>query len=741
MKTSNALLGVALLFGATGASALSLGEARGSVVLGRPLDVLFDVRPDAGTPLESSCLVASATAGDVYIDNSRMQITVLPASADRTQAVRVRSRVLVNEPILTVQLTAGCGAQVSRTYHLFADPPSTAAATALPVVPPAPRRAPADVQPDPVKAPQANAAPAPAQRAGSEAKPSEPSEAAPAAPKRARRTAPAAVTARAAPAASAARLVVEPLEDWLLLPPALRMSDALQALPEQAPSAAREQAAAQWQALNASADDSAAQSEHARQLAGQTAAARADAAQAQAALATLQQRLDRLESERYSPSLMYALLALWIATLIGLIWYVLQSRRQAALARTGWYAAVAGSVGRDTWQGKEDASSLPPEGAGSARALQAQDLDILLPEDLPLAPAVAGNDAPSSVRAPLPPSAPEPEWALEAEPGMAPATVLPAAVAATASAVPEMHVVQPEDFFDLQQQADFFISVGEHDQAIAVLTEHINRNHAASPWAYLELLRLYRSLSRVGPFNLLRTQFQQHFNAQVPEFATFHQINRHLLDYPDVLARIEAWWSDDSVVPLLESLLFCRHAAADAPRFDLCAYDDLLMLYAIARTTPASTRGLPPPRQRTTPAAQAAPLPDASPAPSAPAAAPELAAEPLLEMDLGVGAQGFVAPELPVITPLPAAMGNMIEYDFSPPRQNAQATREPLDVDFSVPQENLPDFPPVTLSDLPALPVTPAPAPGQPVGFGANSDLVEARFDLEEREERRPDNR
>lgn len=35
--------------------------------------------------------------------------------------------------------------------------------------------------------------------------------------------------------------------------------------------------------------------------------------------------------------------------------------------------------------------------------------------------------------------------------------------------------------------------------------------------------------------------------------------------------------------------------------FDLAAYEDLLLLYAIAQTTPASVRGAPPPRARTTP--------------------------------------------------------------------------------------------------------------------------------------------
>jgi len=528
--------------------------------------------------------------------------------------------------------------------------------------------------------------------------------------------------------ASTPRLVVEPLQDWLLAPAVLRMSGQLQALPAQPPGPERAQAAAQWNALNASGEDSAAQSEHARLLTGQTAAARVEAAQARAALTPLQQRIDQLEAQRLSPALLYALLVLWIATLAGWLWYALRQRRQATAAVSGWNATVAGTVSREVFA-DEDLPAGLRRGGGPA-GLQEQDLDIFLSDD-PAPP----RQAPWALRmesAPVEPLAPGPLTA--AEPAKAAPPAPPeAAIAPPPPAMPALHVVHPEDLFDLQQQAEFFISVGEHDQAIAILTRHINENHAASPWAYLELLRLYRSLSRVGPFNQLRTQFQQHFNAQVPEFAAFHTENRHLLDYPEVLAGIEALWSDDSVLALLESLLFCRHAGDGAQPFDLCAYDDLLMLYAIARTTPASARGVPPPRQRTTPAAAAAAdrlLP----------ADNQQALQPLAALDLAL--DDLVLPEPPVSAPASANTGNMIEYDLLLPGQDAPGAQAPLDIDLSAPQaEDALDFPPVTLSGLPEARVKAAPSLEPPVGFGANSDRLEARFDLEERQQRRPGQR
>ena len=49
-----------------------------------------------------------------------------------------------------------------------------------------------------------------------------------------------------------------------------------------------------------------------------------------------------------------------------------------------------------------------------------------------------------------------------------------------------------------------------------------------------------------------------------------------------------------------------------------------------------------------------------------------------------------------------------------------------LDLDLSEP-------PHLTLSDLPAVPVTASPPPGQAVGFGMDNDLVELRLELEQK--------
>lgn len=108
---------------------------------------------------------------------------------------------------------------------------------------------------------------------------------------------------------------------------------------------------------------------------------------------------------------------------------------------------------------------------------------------------------------------------------------------------------------------------------------HIAEHRETPPLAYLELLRLYHTLSRVDEFAQLRTQFMQFFNAQVPEFAGFHRTGRMLYHYTDALAEIEAEWTTPAVLGLLEKFLFRRSGAEAVEPFDLAAYDDLLLLW------------------------------------------------------------------------------------------------------------------------------------------------------------------
>ena len=104
---------------ATQSGALSLGNTQGSVQLGAPIDLVFQVQPDAGQTPDNSCIAADIWMGDTALGGNSVVLTT------QAKSVRVRSTQPVYEPLVTVKLRAGCSAAVSRSYTFFADPPSS----------------------------------------------------------------------------------------------------------------------------------------------------------------------------------------------------------------------------------------------------------------------------------------------------------------------------------------------------------------------------------------------------------------------------------------------------------------------------------------------------------------------------------------------------------------------------------------------------------------------------------------
>lgn len=738
VKIRNTIFGPGLWALAAGASALSLGNGNGTVVLGAPVDLSFELQPDPGTDVASSCVTARLVAGDNAISDNKVRVIPLPEVRGRPSGVRVLASVSLDEPVLTVTLSAGCNGKTTRSYTFLSELPTTVSRSAS--------ASPVDLSrlSAPSSGGGAGSQPTPSVGGASAAasavvaQDSRPSGQVPA-PARAARPpaadnrAPGSATAlrpatragagapgtsggtSAAPAARS-RLVVEPLDAWLDSPLALRSTAQLPAAPSEEMSALRAQAAALWKSLNVQPDELQKADERLKALESDTAALRAQAAKDRTVAGQLQQQLESMEQERFPATVVYALGGLLALALLGVAWMWARVRSASDKAVRSWRDSVALGARAGAASAQDEVLDVVPQSG-----------DTWLPsETQPHANAAAANPEPGTM--PPRPAAPEtvePRFVATSPAVSAPAPLRAQPVFAPPPAPVVPHIVNPEELFDIQQQAEFFVSVGEHQQAIEVLKHHIAQHRETSPLAYLELLRLYHTLSRVDEFAQLRTQFMQSFNAQVPEFAGFHRTGRMLYHYTDALAEIEAEWSTPAVLGLLEKFLFRRTGAEAVEPFDLAAYDDLLLLLAIAQTTPASARGALPPRKRTTPLAP--PLSDAwgAPAAAAPVVAPHddlpldsLAAS--LEFDFAMKAQQASAP-----APLAAAAPG-------PQAAVGEDSRGiPLDLDLS-------DPPHLTLSDLPPVPVTAPPPAGQAVGFGMESDLMELRLELEQMKKRDP---
>jgi hypothetical protein len=146
-----------------------------------------------------------------------------------------------------------------------------------------------------------------------------------------------------------------------------------------------------------------------------------------------------------------------------------------------------------------------------------------------------------------------------------------------------MRMVKAEELIDIQQQAEFFFSIGDTDQALAVLEAHVHDHVETSPVAWLDLLEAYHRMGRRDDYERIRREFHALFNAQVPDFDEYREESAGLEDYRRAMSRIVALWPSPRVLSVIEESIFRKPGTPGAEPFDLQAYRDLLLLYNIAK--------------------------------------------------------------------------------------------------------------------------------------------------------------
>ena len=269
------------------------------MVLGSSLDLTFDVQPDTGSDVASSCVAATVKSGDAQLSESKVFVTPLPETSGRT-GVRVQASVAIDEPIVQVTLTAGCAGRVARTYIFFADPPQTAPRSVAVPGPQATVTTPSRIAaPTAVDVPVSNSAPQGSSATVPRPAPTKAASAPAVARKEARVSPRPSVVKQAAPREPArSRLVMEPLDAWLEMPLALRTTPELPQAPASETSPQREQAAALWRALNQDPQTLAQQEAAQRKLETELTQFRASASRNQAATAELQRQVQEMEADR-----------------------------------------------------------------------------------------------------------------------------------------------------------------------------------------------------------------------------------------------------------------------------------------------------------------------------------------------------------------------------------------------------------------------------------------------------------
>jgi hypothetical protein len=584
----SSIVACVLAIGAAQVQAAGIGDGGSGAVLGQPLDFVVQLRVEPQEVLSADCVAAEVTAGDRRLPAALVR-TLVERTGAETARVRVQTTQGLEEPIIGILLQVGCTTRMSRRFVVLADPPGMApqvappAMAAVPLVPAAQPLAQAAERSPATNAAQQTAGAAPARVAA--ARPPRP--AAPAQP-----TQPAADPRTpdrkaAAPAqAAAAAKVAAPPQRVARADPAPRLKlDVAEALPgsnqviEQALDAVA-QAASATRAANAAAS---AAEQRIATLERTMDLLRSEARQHRAEAAEMRERLQR--GEATSPWLWPLLLGL---LLLG--------------GMTLWLARELAAVRRAqqrTWQ--QGLKGMPSTEQAQARAAEAEHAsttkiptspipfvtsEIAQPPGLPLRSAVPPGRA-------WPPPAPADNFAsdtLPPEAGSVQALSAEERAAHRTMPLPQVGFgpdagsprdVSIEELIDLEQQAEFFVVLGQDEAAVDLLVEHLRSTGGGSPLPYLKLLEIHHRRGDHGAYDRTRSRFNQRFNAYAPDWDAGLQHGRSLEDYAGVLPRLQQVWPRPlDAMAELEALLF-RKSRGDL--FDLPAYRDVLFLYSLAR--------------------------------------------------------------------------------------------------------------------------------------------------------------
>ena len=125
-------IGSALALAAPSAHALRFGRISNATQLGQALNFAVVVRLDAGETLARECVSAEVLSGENKLQPGQVRVTLEVGNDPSERSVRITSSTLIDEPLMTVAVTLGCSAKMTRRFTAFIDPPIVHLAQAAP---------------------------------------------------------------------------------------------------------------------------------------------------------------------------------------------------------------------------------------------------------------------------------------------------------------------------------------------------------------------------------------------------------------------------------------------------------------------------------------------------------------------------------------------------------------------------------------------------------------------------------
>ena len=549
--TNRSIFAAVLLGWAGASSALSIGPATGPTVVGRPLELSVPIQFDElAEGARAGCVGAELLYGDKAVDRSKVQLSLVHDEDRQMPVARISSLAILDEPVVTLIVWAGCGRQISRRFVLLAEAPRDepmvlGASSSLALASAGGSSVLAGMNPTQVSSP--------ARIRGVRTV----AVTSPAIPQVARRVAMEKVGAGSRQEARLQLAVWEPRSEQS---PWLRASVELRSTPS-ADAAHRAAATALWRALNAQPQDLLRTADRLRGLEGEVSSLRSLAARHRSEISSARESLQIAQTQRYSNLLLAACLALLAGGGAAFFWH--RSRQSRALTPyTSWNPRLEPEGDPVVEDRQEPAAVFPVQVAETPVARPGPPRVVVAPE--------------SAARQPL-------EQPLE--------FTLPEITAAARGAVhfderrPGLKV---EALHAAQQQSEFFASLGQFDEAVAVLSAYIDESAEKPVLAFLELFRIFHASGMRVEYEELQSKFRQTFGVDTASFSQYKDERRELEMYPVAVTRISSRWGTAEGQEVIEELLFKRPSGPrDLLSLDACS--ELVWLYSLGQNIIHST--------------------------------------------------------------------------------------------------------------------------------------------------------
>ncbi|MGM9515241.1 type IV pilus assembly protein FimV [Roseateles sp. DB2] len=576
-------------------AALNVGAPQTHSALFQPLRLVFPLQLLPGEGLSPDCVKAVLVAGETRLPADQVQVQLLGRTEGEINAVRVSSLIPIDEPLVSVSLSLGCPTRYTRQFTALIDPQPSGMRSEPPAM----------LEGDELYSPALRAALAtPGSKAGDLLAPGR------AVPAQGAAQAPTQIPTQVptqAPTASSASQPEASLKKSTSTRGAAKQAGKSRAVPAAEAHASASSAPLGGKAprlqLEAPEVLAAASSEpspsavlesqqQVKQLEVELARVRAEAKEVQDTLKQLSAQLRHPQGVDRSWLLMLAGISLLLAVACAWLFMQLQSLRRAT--HEAWWAHVPEAGSTRAGDSKAPSAAAMALAAEAGPTPTAHDTTAALHAQPEPAEDAVGRDFLNSELPPIqedtaatpfartaPVSAEDAEAVSlqlldmpQANTDLQPLQTLP-----ERSAVDGVSV---EELIDLEQQVDFFMVLGQQEAAVELLSQRLHEKGRHTALPHLKLMEILQRHGDQTGFERVANEFSERFHAQAPVWNDDIAAGEGLLAYAQATELIVQSWRDAAMtMQLIQTLL--AHGDPDGRAFDLPAYRDILMLYAVAR--------------------------------------------------------------------------------------------------------------------------------------------------------------